>query len=73
MHQSVKLTDAIWFLHLAISSAFIHALGDPNQEPERQTTYKLSYPSPLIYHYSAWRPADELSAHSFFSYEGLST
>ncbi len=33
MHQSVKLTDAIWLLQLAISSPLIHALGDPSQAP----------------------------------------
>ncbi len=40
MHQSVKLTDAIWFLHLAIFSAFIHALGDPNQDPTGIRTWE---------------------------------
>ncbi len=29
--QSVKLTDAKWFLHLVISSPLIHALGDLSQ------------------------------------------
>ncbi len=33
MHQLVKLTDAIWLLHLVISSPLIHALGDPSQAP----------------------------------------
>ncbi len=33
MHQSVKLTDAIWLLQVAISSTLIHALGDPSQAP----------------------------------------
>ncbi len=33
MHQSVKLTDAIWLLQLVISSPLIHALGDPSQSP----------------------------------------
>ncbi len=33
MHQSVKLTDAIWLLQLVISSSLIHALGDPSQAP----------------------------------------
>ncbi len=55
MHQSVKLTDVIWLLQLAISSPLIHALGDPSQaltwiripgpQIERQTTYQLNYPS----------------------------
>ncbi len=33
MHQSVKLTNAIWLLQLVISSPRIHALGDPSQAP----------------------------------------
>ncbi len=33
MHQSVKLTDAIWLLQQVISSPPIHALGDPSQAP----------------------------------------
>ncbi len=33
MHQSVKLTDAIWLLHLVICSPLIHALGDASQAP----------------------------------------
>ncbi len=33
MHQSVKLTDAIWPLQLVISFPLIHALGDPSQAP----------------------------------------
>ncbi len=33
MHQSIKLTDAIWLLQLVISSPLIHALGYPNQAP----------------------------------------
>ncbi len=33
MYQSVKLTDAIWFLQLVISSPLIHALVDPIQAP----------------------------------------
>ncbi len=33
MHQSVKLTDALWLLQLVISSPVIHALGDPSQAP----------------------------------------
>ncbi len=33
MHQSVKLTEAIWLLQLAISSPLIHALGDMSQAP----------------------------------------
>ncbi len=33
MHQSVKLTDAIWLLQVVISSPLIHALGDPSQAP----------------------------------------
>ncbi len=33
MHQIVKLTDAIWLLHLVISSPLIHALGAPSQAP----------------------------------------
>ncbi len=57
MHQSVKLTDAIWLLQLVISSPLIHALDDPSQAPtgiriqspeiERQKTYQLSYIFPL--------------------------
>ncbi len=33
MHQSVKLTYAIWLLQLVISSSLILALGDPSQAP----------------------------------------
>ncbi len=33
MHQSVKLTDAIWLLQLVISSPLIHASGDLSQAP----------------------------------------
>ncbi len=33
MHQSVKLSDAIWLLQLVISSPLIHALGDSSQTP----------------------------------------
>ncbi len=33
LHQFIKLTDAIWLLQLAISSALIHALSDPSQAP----------------------------------------
>ncbi len=33
MHQLVKLTDAMSFLQLAISSPLIHALGDQSQAP----------------------------------------
>ncbi len=33
MHQSVKLTDAIWLLQQVISSPLIHALGDLSQVP----------------------------------------
>ncbi len=57
MHHLVKLTDAIWLLELTISSPLIHALGDPNQAPhrnsnpcpqiERQMTYQLSCPFPF--------------------------
>ncbi len=31
MHQSVKLTDAIRFLQLLITSPLIHALANPSQ------------------------------------------
>ncbi len=31
MHQSVKLTDAIWLLQMVISSPLIHALDEPSQ------------------------------------------
>ncbi len=30
MHQSVKLTEAMWLLELVIASPLIHALGDPH-------------------------------------------
>ncbi len=33
MHQSVKLTDAIWLLQLAIFFSLIHALSDSSQAP----------------------------------------
>ncbi len=33
MHQSVKLTDAIWLLQMVIFSLLIHALGDMIQAP----------------------------------------
>ncbi len=56
MHQSVKLTGAIWLLHLVISSPLIHALvwsessshwnSNSGPQHERRTTYQLSYPSP---------------------------
>ncbi len=60
MHQSVKLTDAIWLLQLVISSPH-SCIGwressphwDSNSGPqiERQTTHQLSYPPPppLVY------------------------
>ncbi len=34
MHQSVKLTNAIWLLQLVISSPLIHALDDTSQAPK---------------------------------------
>ncbi len=33
MHQSVKLTDAIWLLQLVISTLLIHALVWPKVKP----------------------------------------
>ncbi len=63
MHQSVKLTDAIWLLHLAISSPVIHALGDLCQAPTgiRTRVSRLrggrlinwAIPPPLPYRYNA--------------------
>ncbi len=62
MHQSVKLTGAIWLLLLAISSPVIHALGDTSQAPTGfepgspaweadDLPTKLSLP-PIMFHYS---------------------
>ncbi len=55
IHQSVKLTDAVWLLQLVISSPLIHAFGDLSQAPtgiraqlERRMTFQLSYPSPFL-------------------------
>ncbi len=66
MHQSVKLTGAIWLLQLLISSPLIHAMVWPESSPhphqdsnlvpqdERQTTYKLNYPSHIFGGGSFW-------------------
>ncbi len=49
MHQSVKLTDAMWLLQLTISFPLIHAFGDlsqaywdlnPGPQLERRMTYQ---------------------------------
>ncbi len=55
MCQSIKLTGAIWLLHLLISSTLIHALVWPvsnhhqdwnlGPQHERHTTYQMSYSS----------------------------
>ncbi len=43
MHQSVKLTDAIWLLQLVISSPLIHALGEQSQAPIGIRTWAPSW------------------------------
>ncbi len=58
MHESVKLSGAIWLLQLVISSPLIHALvwpesslhwdSNPGPQHERWTTYQLSYPCPFF-------------------------
>ncbi len=58
MYQSVKLTGAVWLLQLVISSPLIYALvwpesslhwdSNPGTKHERQMTYQLNYPYPLI-------------------------
>ncbi len=53
MHQLVKLTDAIWFLQLVISSPLIHALGDVIQVPTRIQTpswESVDLPTQLFLH-----------------------
>ncbi len=73
MHQSVKLTGAIWLLQLVISSPLIHALVWPESSPywdlnygpqhERWTTYQLSYPSPMMM--SLFLTKTTLTCHDF--------
>ncbi len=48
MHQSVKLTDAIWLLQQVISP-LIHALVWPERGPHgiRARVANMSYPSPI--------------------------
>ncbi len=41
MHQSVKLTDAIWLLQLIIFSPLIYALGDPSQAEPRSPAWEV--------------------------------
>ncbi len=40
MHQSVKLTDAMWLLQLVISSPLIRAMGELSQSPTKIRTWE---------------------------------